>query len=82
MYIKKRIECVENIDPYDSYSPDNSLGIIDAMERILSEEERRVVILHVLWKYKHKEIAQMLGVPTGTVTSKYKRAIEKIRKEI
>ena len=54
--------------------------VTDAMRRVLSEDEQRIVTLHVLWEYRHREIAKMLGCPTGTVTSKYKRAIEKLRK--
>ena len=42
----------------------------------LDEEEQRIVTLHVLWGYKHREIADIIGSPTGTVTSKYKRAIK------
>lgn len=57
-------------------------GVTEAMEKALSEEEQRIVALHVLWDYKHREIAQMLDYPTGTVTSKYKRAIEKLRKAL
>lgn len=57
-------------------------GVMERMQRLLSEEEQRIVTLHVLWGYKHREIAQTLGCPTGTVTSKYKRAIEKMRKEL
>ncbi len=53
--------------------------VTDAMERVLSQEERQIVILHILWKYKHREIGEMLGCPTGTVTSKYKRAIKKLQ---
>ncbi len=53
--------------------------ILELMKKLLSEEEQRIVTLHVLWKYRHREIAEMLDIPTGTVTSKYKRAIEKLR---
>lgn len=56
--------------------------ITDLMERTLSDEEQRVVTLFVLWGYKHREIAEMLGCPTGTVTSKYKRSIEKLKKAL
>jgi RNA polymerase sigma-70 factor (ECF subfamily) len=56
--------------------------ILELMKRLLSEEEQRIVTLHVLWEYKHREIADMLDIPTGTVTSKYKRAIEKLRKAL
>ena len=55
--------------------------LLDMMERILDEEEYRIIILHVLWGYKHREIAEQLSLPTGTVTSKYKRAVDKIKKE-
>ena len=57
-------------------------SITDIMKRTLSEEENRIVTLHVLWNYKHREIAEALDIPTGTVTSKYKRAIEKLRNVI
>ena len=59
-----------------SFSDDTVMGV---MRKVLSEEERQIVTLHVLWGYKHREIGQMLGLPTGTVTSKYKRAVEKLR---
>ena len=54
--------------------------IIDLMKRTLDEDEQRIVILHAVWDYKHKEIAEMLNCPTGTVTSKYKRAVDKMKK--
>ena len=53
--------------------------VMDAMERVLSEEEQRIVTLHVLWGYKHREISEILNKPIGTVTSQYKRAMEKLR---
>ena len=54
-------------------------SITDVMKRVLTREEQRIVTLHVLWDYKHREIGKVIGAPTGTVTSKYKRAIEKLR---
>ncbi len=54
-------------------------SVTELMKRVLTEEEQRIVTLHVLWKYKHREIGEMLDLPTGTVTSKYKRAIEKLK---
>lgn len=53
--------------------------IIDVMKRVLTEEEQRIVILHAVWGYKHKEIAKLTDCPTGTVTSKYKRAVDKMK---
>lgn len=57
-------------------------SVSDIMKRVLSPDEQRIVVLHVLWNYKHKEIGKVMGMPTGTVTSKYKRALEKLRNAI
>ena len=70
-----RVEDVEK-SPADGFLKSE---ITDAMQRVLTEDEQRIIILHVLWGYKHREIATLLECPTGTVTSKYKRAIEKMR---
>lgn len=63
----------------ESASPFEETSVTETMRKVLSEDEQRLIILHVLWGYKHKEIGLMLNCPTGTVTSKYKRAVEKLR---
>lgn len=62
--------------------PQLSGGVTEVMKRVLSEEERRIVTLHVLWGYKHREIAKELNCATGTVTSKYKRSIAKLKEAL
>ncbi len=54
-------------------------SLMSAMKRVLDEDEQRIIILHVICSYKHKEIAELLNCPIGTVTSKYKRAIDKMQ---
>ncbi len=56
--------------------------ITSAMKRVLDEDEQRIVVLHIVWGYKHKEIAADTGAPIGTITSKYKRAVEKLKKAL
>ena len=46
----------------------------------LSETEREIVVLHVYWGYKHREIAKFLGMPAGTVSWKYAAALKKLEK--
>ena len=53
--------------------------LLTIMKRVLDEEEQRIIILHVIWAYKHKEIAAILNSPIGTITSKYKRAVDKLK---
>ncbi|MGN0795432.1 MAG: RNA polymerase sigma factor [Christensenellales bacterium] len=57
-------------------------SVSDVMKKCLSQEEYEIVTLHVVWGYKHKEIAEMISAPTGTVTSKYKRAVDKVKAAI
>ncbi len=77
---KKRREVpTEEIDLGSTPHEGGRYEITDLMQRTLSEEEQRIVTLHVLWNYKHREIGEMLELPTGTVTSKYKRSIEKLK---
>ncbi len=77
---KREISADDVEIPYEQTFNDGS--VTELMKRILTEEEQRIVTLHVLWKYKHREIAEILDIPTGTVTSKYKRAIEKLKKNL
>ena len=53
--------------------------VFDVMRAALADDEREIVIQHVLWGYKHREIAEIRGLPVGTVTSKYKRAVAKLK---
>ena len=50
----------------------------DAMAR-LAPEERQIVLLSVLEGYTMREIAGMLGLPQGTVSSKLHRTLKKLR---
>ncbi len=46
----------------------------------LTEEEQQVITMHALTGYKHREIAEALGVPLSTILSRYNRAIAKLQK--
>lgn len=52
---------------------------LDALTACLDEAEREIVLLHAVWQYKHREIAELTGTPLGTVTWKYKKALAKLR---
>ncbi len=45
----------------------------------LSEEDRKIVLLHDAGEMKHREIAQYLDCPLSTVLSKYRRALKKLQ---
>lgn len=49
---------------------------------ILGAEDRQIVMLHALTGMKHREIAELLDIPVGTVLSKYNRALKRMRDKI
>ena len=76
-------EIAVEVDPAAMYA-DNSetVDCIRAALQQLPEFEREVVVLHVLAELTFQETADVVGRPLGTVTSSYRRAIEKIRQSV
>lgn len=53
--------------------------VLEHCLRDLSEEEREILLLHVLSGMKHREIAALMDRPLPTILSKYHRALKKMR---
>lgn len=78
----------EDISQYDDilrsetgHDPEER-ALIEQAISVLASDERQIVILHAITGMKHREIAKILNVPTGTVLSKYNRALRKMKAEI
>lgn len=54
-------------------------AILTAALTVLTEEERRIVVLHAVSGLKHREIATLLNLALPTVLSKYHRALKKLK---
>ena len=50
--------------------------------RVLGDDECQIIVLHAVTGWKHREIAQQLGIPLSTVLSKYRRGLNKLRTEL
>lgn len=48
----------------------------------LQDDEREILILHAVWRLRHREIAQRLSLPIGTVLSKYNRTVKKLKAQL
>ena len=55
-----------------------SAEVYDALSA-LEEDERQIVLLSVIGRYKSGEIAEMLDMTSGTVRSKLSRSLKKLR---
>ena len=56
--------------------------VLQTALRVLSEEDRQIVILHASAGMRHREIAAILDLPLSTVLSKYRRALRKLEAAI
>ncbi len=78
---KRERERLADADKAESASYEFSENTaLEYMMRSLNGEEREIVLLHVFWGYKHREIAKKLNLPLGTVTWRYNKAIKKLEK--
>lgn len=63
------------------------LGDIDSptialANKVLAEDEFNIVMMYAVGEYKHREIAEILHLPLGTVTWKYANALKKLKKAL
>ena len=72
----------EPADPEDAIEEATGHMVLETAMKVLDREEREIVVLHALTGYRHREIAEILDMPQGTVLSKYNRALKKMKKEI
>ena len=54
--------------------------VLQAALSKLDLSERQIVMLHAAGGFKHREIAQFLGLSLSTVLSKYRRSLAKLQK--
>ncbi|MEG0570351.1 MAG: RNA polymerase sigma factor [Oscillospiraceae bacterium] len=71
-----------NLASEDSTCTVEDKMVLQAAFDVLGDKERQIVMLHALTGLKHKDIAQILGMPLSTVLSKYKRSLEKLNKKM
>lgn len=53
--------------------------LLNVMKKVLNENEAQIISLHLISGFKHREIAEMLDKPLGTVLWTYKNALNKIK---
>lgn len=56
--------------------------LLATMESVLTKTEMQIVLLHVVSGFKHREIADMMKKPLGTVLWAYRNALQKMKKSI
>ncbi len=76
------MDAAENPNLFESENRDlEKRYYLEKLLNVLNEEEKTIVIRHAVLGDKHKDIAEDLKKPLGTVLWKYQNALEKMRKE-
>ena len=72
----------EDWEPYlesnEGISPEDRV-VLEHCLRDLPDDEREILLLHILSGMKHREIAELMDRPLSTILSKYHRALKKMR---
>lgn len=77
--LRRRVDGAESV--FEALPPPAEIGgeMIDAL-RELPAEQRAVVVLRHLLEYTPGEIATMVNLPRGTVNSRLRRGLDRLRK--
>ena len=60
---------------------DEKFEVRVALEKLPSDE-KDIVVLYCVSGFKHREIAEIMQIPEGTVRWKYRKALEKLKTEL
>jgi RNA polymerase sigma factor (sigma-70 family) len=74
---KPQSENIDDVEIKENFNYD--FEIFELLE-CLDEIDREIVTLHISSGFKHRETAKILKLEESNVRQRYKRAIEKIRK--
>lgn len=79
-YIKEKgnIDLEDYREEGEPDTQDQRVEVQEALDR-LAGDERQIVLLSVLQGYTMREIAQLMDLPQGTVSSKLHRTLKKLR---
>lgn len=80
--MKKDSRIIELSDnyTYELNKTDDFKSYIEKFKEFLNKEEIDLIVYHLLYDFSFKEIARNKNVSINVISSKYKRAIDKIKK--
>lgn len=61
---------------------DKSVPVLEIIATRLDETDRKIMLMHLSAGFKHREIAQELNIPLGTVLWRYNKAVRLLQKII
>lgn len=78
-YSKTPLEDYELFHGKDESVASEDKLVIEACMKLLTDDERQIVVLHAVSGFKFREIGKMMDLPLSTVLSKYHRSMKKMK---
>lgn len=66
----------------DNSSFDGSFELHEILNNSLNDGDRQIVLLHLIYGYKNREIAKILDIPIGTVLWRYNKALKILKEKL
>jgi RNA polymerase sigma-70 factor, ECF subfamily len=79
--LRREAELVEELAPGPTREPGDPEAVAAALAS-LSPEHRAVIVLRYLFEYTPGEIADLLDLPRGTVNSRLRRGLDRMREAL
>lgn len=88
--MKRRKECMQSLNyeeveyhlGFDDMTNVENRMVLEKIFEVLTLDDRNIIIMHDVSGLKHREIAEITGMPLGTVITRYNRGIRKLQKEL
>lgn len=65
----------------EAHNTDDRLLVAKVLQH-LTDEDRRLVHYAFFWGYSHRELAELTGLPLGTIKSRIRRALAALRQHL
>ena len=75
-----QVDDLENDLSFSYVTDSGDKLVLQTAFKILSDQEREIILLHTISGFAHREIAESLNMPLSTVLSKYHRGLKKLKK--
>lgn len=72
----------EIADPRQPFDQVNDRLVLSALMKVLTDDERQIVMLYAVAGLKHHMIAKLCGITLTAELSKYHRALKKLKKQM
>ena len=73
-------DAADKVDPRDAFRDCENRIVTQTILAQLAQDEREIVVLHVVTGLKHREIAELLEMPLPTILRKYRRSLKKLER--